>query len=283
MKKFAPFIAFVKERYAIFLKRKKGLPAPWTSDPILQKYRFTNVYREDDRVTIWIKNNLRDPLADSPLLITAMSAARLINRIETLEVLKPLILKHGWHNDCEAMMRSVAESGEPITGAAYMITTPQGMDKAAGISHIVHMIHEAGVPETATLRDLAIHLMKFPRVGGFISAQVVADCKYTPQYANYPDWWTFALSGPGSRRGLNYVCGHPWEKPWDENEWHTQLMSLKVYVDPIISSEGMPRMCAQNLQNALCEMNKYSRAQAGVAEPKQLYRPIENSAQESFI
>ncbi len=48
----AHFMEYICERYRIHLKKdvNKSL-APWTSNPILQKYRFTNVFREDDRVS----------------------------------------------------------------------------------------------------------------------------------------------------------------------------------------------------------------------------------------
>ena len=41
--------------------------------------------------------------------------------------------------------------------------------------------------------------------GGFISGQIVADMKYVAPLRDAPDWWNFAVSGPGSRRGLNRV------------------------------------------------------------------------------
>ncbi len=53
--------AFVHERHQIYLRRQAGQPKPWTANPILQQYRFTNVYRELDRVTIWIRENWREP------------------------------------------------------------------------------------------------------------------------------------------------------------------------------------------------------------------------------
>jgi hypothetical protein len=43
------FFAYARERYWIKLRRDQGLPAPWTTDPILQQYRFCNVFRADDR------------------------------------------------------------------------------------------------------------------------------------------------------------------------------------------------------------------------------------------
>ena len=53
------FKDFVIDRYRIH-KRKdiKGLPAPWTKNPILQEYKFTNVRREHDRQTKYLLENI---------------------------------------------------------------------------------------------------------------------------------------------------------------------------------------------------------------------------------
>jgi hypothetical protein len=45
-------------------------------------------------------------------------------------------------------------------------------------------------------------------MGSFQSGQVLANLKYG-QLKSAADWWTFAASGPGSRRGLNRVLGVP--------------------------------------------------------------------------
>lgn len=46
------FMRFVKRRYRVHVKKDiKKLPAPWTKDKVLQQYRFTNIRREDDKVT----------------------------------------------------------------------------------------------------------------------------------------------------------------------------------------------------------------------------------------
>ena len=53
------FKTFVIERYRIH-KRKdlRELPAPWTRNPILQEYKFTNVRREHDRQTRYLLKNI---------------------------------------------------------------------------------------------------------------------------------------------------------------------------------------------------------------------------------
>jgi 5-hmdU DNA kinase, helical domain len=45
---------FIAERERIRCRRAAGEPPPWTADPILREWSFTNVRREDDRVTRWV-------------------------------------------------------------------------------------------------------------------------------------------------------------------------------------------------------------------------------------
>lgn len=53
------FKTFVIDRYRIHKKKDvKGLPAPWTSNPILKEYKFTNVRREHDRQTRYLIDNI---------------------------------------------------------------------------------------------------------------------------------------------------------------------------------------------------------------------------------
>jgi len=35
---------YMNERHSIWMKRNKGEQKPWTQDPILQQYKFTNVF-----------------------------------------------------------------------------------------------------------------------------------------------------------------------------------------------------------------------------------------------
>lgn len=43
---------FIVERYRIHVRKDiLGKPQPWTKNPVLKEYKFTNVFREDDRVS----------------------------------------------------------------------------------------------------------------------------------------------------------------------------------------------------------------------------------------
>jgi hypothetical protein len=54
------FLTFINEREQIRLKRKQGLPPPWTDDPILQHTRFTNIDRIHDSGTQMILNHVQN-------------------------------------------------------------------------------------------------------------------------------------------------------------------------------------------------------------------------------
>ena len=86
------FFNFCKERENIRRLREKEYPFPWTKDPIFQKGRFLNVFREDDRTSKSILDFARELKDDIPLLIQALFFARWCNRQETLDELSPDIL-----------------------------------------------------------------------------------------------------------------------------------------------------------------------------------------------
>ena len=86
------FFDFCRERENIRLARGSGTPAPWTEDPIFQKGRFLNVFREDDRGSIAILRFAKNLEQDLPTLIQALFFSRWCNRQQTLDKLSTNIL-----------------------------------------------------------------------------------------------------------------------------------------------------------------------------------------------
>jgi len=86
------FFDFCRERENIRLEREMGSPKPWTDDPIFQKGRFLNVFREDDRGSKAILRFARSLEKDLSALIHALFFARWCNRQETLDKLSIKIL-----------------------------------------------------------------------------------------------------------------------------------------------------------------------------------------------
>ena len=86
------FFEFCRERENIRKLRESGEPTPWSEDPIFQKGRFLNVFREDDRGSKAILRFAADLEDDLPTLINAVFFGRWCNRQETLDLLSPEML-----------------------------------------------------------------------------------------------------------------------------------------------------------------------------------------------
>jgi len=124
--------------------------------------------------------------------------------------------------------------------------------------------------ERNSLESLHGMLMQYDGLGSFIAAQVVCDLKYIQPWLGAPDWQTFAASGPGSRRGLNRVLGRAPDTPWREMDWR---MVLEELADKAAIKKF--NLHNQDLQNCLCEFDKYERARLGEGTPKQIYKENE--------
>jgi hypothetical protein len=99
-----PFFDWMDAREAIYLKRTQGLPPPWSDDPILRHYKFTNVDRELDATTVWFAANVRDPVADEPVDVLRCTVIfRLFNRISTGELLlRADLFDDGWDENWDS-------------------------------------------------------------------------------------------------------------------------------------------------------------------------------------
>ena len=56
------FFEWINHRTEIQIKKDRGDPWPWTEDKIFQEFKFTNAFRENDRTTVWFRENMREPL-----------------------------------------------------------------------------------------------------------------------------------------------------------------------------------------------------------------------------
>lgn len=266
--------SFIYQRYDIHVKRVQGFPKPWTQDPILQSYRFCNVQREEDTQTKWFAKNWRIPHAKDENMWFAALVFRLTNWSETAKELGypvPWDYQHFLFTLQDRKRRK-----EQVFSGAYMISTHgQKVEKAQFLADSLdatwgeRRIYQYKQGET--LDTFHKRLAGAFGIGSFMAGQVVADMKYCGNAYHAPDWWTFAASGPGSRRGLARVLGFKTDYHWREPEWRATLETLKLGIDPLIRQAKMPKLHAQDLQNCLCEFDKYERVRLGEGRPKQKY------------
>lgn len=267
---------WIKERWRVRQARAAGKPKPWTTDPILQNYRFCHIHREDDRVTKWITDNWRTPHTDDPDFWFAAYVARVFNLPGTLA-------KVGYPVPFTATVRKRLAALKGVEGnvfnAAYIVSTNGiKMNKLSYYADVFDKVWArrkelrpvAGEP----LAEFANRLVTVNGIGTFMAGQVIADAKFAGVLLDAPDWYTFAVSGPGSRRGLNWVCGREFDAPWREADWHARLMELMPLIDAFAKKNKIPEIDAQNGNNVLCETSKTVKILQGWGRPKQKYAGI---------
>lgn len=270
--------AFADERHQIYMRRQEGMLPPWTKDPILRDYRFCCVYREFDKVTTWIRENWRDPHNEDPDLWFAMAVARFFNEPATLGVI-------GWPVPFDPVSNSRMakkltrwdQEGNKVFNAAYIISTNGlSVKKTAyvwsNLGDLWRQRERLRPKKGDTLNSYHMLLGQMQGFGSFMTGQVIADLKYHRPLLNASDWHTFAASGPGSRRGLNYVLGRERKSNWNEDDFRMALLQLRDQLLPRFKSNQMPEPHAQDVQNLLCEYSKYHRAVFEDKRPKQNYR-----------
>jgi len=172
-----------------------------------------------------------------------------------------------------------AEAGKKVWTGAYIIHA--GNKGGSKIGHIAYDVLTALWEKRDYIRqatDSCAHFQKrlteFEGLGNFMAGQIVCDTKYTALLDTALDWWEFAVEGPGSKRGLNRVFNRPVDQNWKKDEWFVELHRLKAELDSMLmvrSNLKMPLMHAQDLQNCLCEFDKYERVRLGEGRPRSGY------------
>lgn len=265
------FFYWVKERWEIYQRRCAGLPKPWTTDHILQTVYFTNVRREDDKTTVWLRTRVREPLvtATDPALPFAVLCFRWFNWIPTGERLLRAGLLRRWN--AATAIRLLDGSGQIFTGA---FNISNGGSKKPKLQRVCEDYLDVAwrilgpkgerlgkLKGEISLAEAHRILSELPGFGGtgFMAAQVIADLKYTPYLRGASDWWSWCCPGPGSRRGLNLVLGRLVQGP-PSPDFVGNVARLRREVSEL---PGVPELHAQDIQNCLCEFSKYERVRTG--------------------
>jgi len=276
---------WIKERDAIRLRRAAGQPRPWSDNPIFREWSFCNVRRECDRITTWIREKWREPHAGDPDLWFAMAVARLVNWTDSLAAIGyPVPWDRGHFI---AVLQARAARGEKVWGDAYNISNGgQSVPKVEHVAGVLDKLWARRKPlrprPDDSLQSFYGRLKDMDGFASFMAAQVVADTKFAEPLRSARDWWTFAAPGPGSKRGLNRVLGRPVNAPWrDDDTWRAALARVHEAIAADLESIGVGRLCGQDLQNCLCELDKFERVRLGEGKPKRRFVPHGGSSDAS--
>jgi hypothetical protein len=276
------------ERQAIYDRRAAWQPKPWTADPILQQYRFCNVFRELDKVTVWIRENIREMWPSHPHLWLMLAIARTINHPPTLRELMnsegswPCMHSFEPHVMGQVLDRIKARGDQVYTGA-YMIRAESDSScawyswtKQQYIARIVlgrlwddrelwtYFLDQTG---QRSLRECWERLLNYHGWGPFMSYEVVTDLRHTRYLVGAPDVETWANAGPGALRGLNRLLGRRLDFPFRKEEALSLMRSLLPEA-PSRLPEGFPKLELRDIEHSLCETDKYLRVKNGEGRPR---------------
>jgi len=273
------YFGWINERHAIYRRRAGGNPPPWTEDPILSVYKFTNPFRENDRVTVWMRENWTRPNDNRPHgeIIFNCCLFRMVGTSEFAEA-------HGWAYEWNPdftrnlIADRIAQKQRTFTGA-YIITN-QGLKCSKAevvVDHFLTPIWEAkehlSEVATSTQSLQATHkAMASYRGwggGGFMSYEVVSDLNHTPVLAQAQDRLTWANAGPGAIRGLNRIHGRDLKKGMNQDQANKEMFDLLCRAGKHIGSHiELKDMDMRVIEHSLCEWDKYERVRLGQGKPR---------------
>lgn len=286
---------FAAERQRVYFRRLVGAPAPWTEDPVIGGYRFTNAYRASDRVSQYLIRNViyRDnlPSSDEEVCFRIL-LFKLFNKIETWKLLEATFGAVTWADYrfdlYDAALARALSSGARIYSAAY-IMPPGGSTFGHPAKHQNHLrlleaMMRADVP--ARLRDTrrmqrAFELLRsFPTIGDFLAYQFVTDINYS-LLTDFSEM-EFVMPGPGARDGMSKCFAS--SGGLNEAEL-IRLVADRQEAEFERLGLDFPSLWGRRLQlidcqNLFCEISKYARVVhpdipgvAGRARIKQRFRP----------
>ena len=265
---------FAAERQAIFFRRARGEPQPWTNDGVLATYKFTNPYRASDRVSQYLIRNViyRPDLPDSPReVFFRILLFKLFNRIDTWQLLEEALgvihFTEYQFRRYDDVLTNALSSGRRIYSAAY-IMPPGNRAFARPFKHQNHLLllekmMEDSLPErladARTMQDGFEQLRAYPTIGDFLAYQLITDINYS-KITNFSEM-DFVVPGPGALNGLR-KC---FVDPGGLNE--PELIRLMADIQEReferlgLDFESLwgRRLQLIDCQNLFCEVDKYAR------------------------
>jgi hypothetical protein len=274
---FDTYWRFAAERQNIYFRRIQGDEGPWTMDPILRQYKFTNAFRAADRTSQYLIRNvqykrqysLRDTVLRTLLF-------KFFNKVETWELLENAVGEITEETfdlrRYDAMLERALRAKVSIYSAAYIMpsgprTIRQPRKHRMHLALLVAML-KSNLPErlaeTKSMGEAFRLLLSFPSIGSFLAYQFVTDLNYSNHF-NFTEM-EFVVPGPGARDGLRKCFTDLGDYSEDDAiRWMTERQELEFNKRNIVflTLWGRPLQLI-DCQNLLCEVDKYAR----VAHPE---------------
>ena len=266
--------SFASERQATFERRVAGAPLPWTADPILQEYKFCNVFRAADRVSQYMIREVcyhREPCSPEDRIFQIV-AFRIFSKIDTWTAVRDFLGHYPTLDDLsdegfrKALDHARLQNRGLYTGAFILCANNAYGQALKHLNHVElfrHMFLQDALGErilaASSLHQIYELLHGYPLMGDFMSYQVAIDLNYS-DLINFSEN-EFTKAGPGALRGISKVFEDLGDyTPTDIIHWmvdhqDTAFENLDL---PFNGLWGRP-LYAIDCQGLFCETDKYCR------------------------
>jgi hypothetical protein len=265
---FETFWYFAAERHNTFLRRLQGQEVPWSCDPIIANYRFTNAYRACDRVSQFlIKNVIYSGNQDPVEIFFRTLLFKMFNRIETWLLLlannDSVSLDTFSFERSEETIARALEDGKRIFSAAYIMPPGSEPRKHQHYLKLLKAMIEDNLPEkllkAPSMSDAFLLLTSYNSIGKFLGYQFITDLNYGPHY-KFSEM-EFVVAGPGALSGIKKCFSDPGDmSPDDIIRWVCDKQE-EEFTCRGLSFTGLWGRSLQliDCQNLFCEVDKYCR------------------------
>lgn len=282
------FWFFLTERHGIYKRRFiEKLPYPWTEDAVLRDYKFTNVYRQLDRVSIeWQNRYARLLMKNKNIkhsdIVFHNAMFRLFNWPETYDTLNFGLRKWNKKQAIKMLLKRQTEEHEQIFTGAYIVTSGgQSVPKVEVICQALDFLHRRKRQIANRIRkhgtmEYAVKLLQVvPTVGAFVAYELACDLRFTKVLAHAKDVLSWANPGPGAKRGIHRLMTGKKDKVAGVDYVAAMRMLLTTMPAEVKAAIKHPEWPIEmrEIEHSLCEFDKMMRVRNGEGKPRSRYRP----------
>lgn len=265
---------FAYLRQEIFFNRLEGKEYPWSEDTIINRHRFTNVYRVSDRVSQYLIQKViyNDKLPNSPKeILFRILLFKLFNKIQTWELLESklgtITFEEYDFKVYDSILNGAMNDARTIYSAAYImpsLKSKYGYDrKHSNHLKLIEDFVDGGAEDTLMsakrMQDAFEIIKRFPGMGDFLAYQILIDINYSP-ILNFSES-EFVVPGPGARGGISKCFVDTGGLSYSEiikmmtDRQELEFSRLNL---PFRNLWGRPLQLI-DCQNIFCEVDKYAR------------------------
>jgi hypothetical protein len=276
------FWRFAHERQAIWHRRfVEYAPQPWTDDPILRAYRFTNVHRELDAGTIVLLERVQARAASREAIVFNTMLYRVFNNYGAWVECDPFCTTRDEIDEAFSRLRTRWEAKRTIFTAAWTLgqLPYAGRDRLEKIRTAIRDWDAyqltRDLTEAGSLISAAKILMGQKLIGSFTAFQIALDMSYIMPFTDDEPLPVFYV---GTGKDLTRA---PSGSGSALLQLETTVEALRDDQDRALAELGLdwgavaweakPRLTMADIEHTLCEFMKYTKMCGGNVRGQRKY------------